>query len=98
MAAPQNLMMVSILTRMLEGRRHALIGTNSPEPASAALMLAGAAALGSLIRSQLFGVSASDGLTYAVVVPLLALTALVACWWPARRATAVDVLEVLRAE
>jgi glutaconate CoA-transferase subunit B len=38
MAAPQNLMMVSILTRMLEGRRHALIGTNSPEPASAALL------------------------------------------------------------
>ena len=53
---------------------------------------------GNLIRSQLFGVSSSDGLTYAVVAPLLGLTALLACWWPARRATSVDVLEVLRAE
>jgi predicted permease len=63
-----------------------------------ALGLVGAAAMGALIRSQLFGVSPSDGLTYAAVAPLLGVTALLACWWPARRATATDVLDVLRAE
>jgi ABC-type lipoprotein release transport system permease subunit len=37
-------------------------------------------------------------LTYAVALPVLGLSALAACWWPARRAVAADVLEVLRAE
>lgn len=63
-----------------------------------ALGLAGAALMGGLIRSQLFGVSAGDVVTYVVAAPLLGLTALLACWWPARRATKADVLEVLRAE
>ena len=44
------------------------------------------------------GVTAGDLTTYAIVAPLLGLAALLACWWPARRATAVDVLDVLRAE
>jgi predicted permease len=73
-----------------DGARLAVLGI--------ALGLAGALLAGGLIRSQLFGVSANDALTYAVVAPLLGLTALFACWWPARRATSVDVLEVLRAE
>jgi predicted permease len=63
-----------------------------------ALGLAGAGLMGGLIRSQLYGVGASDAVTYAVVAPLLGLTALLACWWPARRATTADVLDVLRAE
>jgi predicted permease len=63
-----------------------------------ALGLAGAGLMGGLIRSQLFGVSAGDVTTYAIVGPLLGLTALLACWWPVRRATATDVLDVLRAE
>ena len=59
-----------------------------------------AASLGTsqLIRSQLFGVAPADALTYSVALPLLALAALLACWWPARRAMAADLLEVLRAE
>jgi ABC-type antimicrobial peptide transport system permease subunit len=66
--------------------------------AGAVLGLVGAALTGGLIRGQLFGVTAADGVTYAVVAPVLAATALLACWWPVRRATAADVLEVLRTD
>jgi glutaconate CoA-transferase subunit B len=38
MNGSMNLMLVSILARMLEGRNHVLIGTNSAAPASAALL------------------------------------------------------------
>jgi predicted permease len=64
----------------------------------AVLGLAGAWATAHLIRGQLFGVSPADAVTYCVPLPVLALTALLACLWPVRRATASSVLEVLRAE
>jgi glutaconate CoA-transferase subunit B len=38
MKSSHELMLISLLARMLEGRRHFLIGTNSPGPASAALL------------------------------------------------------------
>jgi putative ABC transport system permease protein len=66
--------------------------------AGAAVGIAGSLLIGPLIRSQLFGVAPADPLTYSVAVPLLALSALLACWWPARRATNANVLDVLRAE
>ncbi|HEX6717943.1 MAG TPA: hypothetical protein VF088_12570 [Pyrinomonadaceae bacterium] len=51
-----------------------------------------------LLKSLLFGLSATDALTIGVVTALLAVVTLVACYLPARRATRVDPLEILRYE
>jgi predicted permease len=51
-----------------------------------------------LMRSLLFGVTAHDPLTFASVASLLMLVALLACYFPARRAMLVDPAVAFRYE
>jgi ABC-type antimicrobial peptide transport system permease subunit len=60
--------------------------------------LAGAFALTRVMTSLLFGVSATDAITFTAVAVLLAAVAFAATAIPARRATRVDPMVALREE
>jgi len=77
---------------MLLGRGLALAGLGAGIGLAAALMASGA------LRTQLYGVAATDALTYGAVTLLLLGVAAAACYLPARRATTVDPMISLREE
>jgi predicted permease len=73
-----------------QGARLAILGI--------VLGLAASLAVTRLINSFLYGVPATDPLTFVVVVLLLTLVVLLACYVPARRAMKVDPMIALRYE
>jgi len=60
--------------------------------------VAGTLMLGGVIESALFGVTTRDPLVFAMAALGVGLAASVGIWLPARRATRVDAVEVLRCE
>ncbi len=73
-----------------QGMRLVLLGVG--------LGLAAALVLSRVLRSMLFNVSATDPLTFVLISLLLLGVTLLATWLPARRATRVDPVMVLRDE
>ena len=73
-----------------QGAKLAVTGT--------ALGLTGAVILTRWLRTLLYGVSATDPATFAVIALLLLSVALAACLIPARRATKVDPMIALRTD
>jgi predicted permease len=70
----------------------------APVLAGTVLGLAGAALSTRALERQLFGVTPTDPLTFAVVAVALLLVALAASWLPARQASRVDPHLVLKSE
>jgi putative ABC transport system permease protein len=63
-----------------------------------AVGLVGAFAATRLLNNLLYGIGASDPITFVGIVLLVTAVAFFAAWLPARRATRIDPIIALRAE
>jgi ABC-type antimicrobial peptide transport system permease subunit len=79
-----------LLLIIKEGAKFSFVGV--------ALGVAGAFGVTRLLASQLYGVSATDPITYAAVAIAMMVVTLLACYIPARRAMRIDPLVALRYE
>jgi len=66
--------------------------------AGVSMGLAGALGLSRFLQSQLYGVSATDPVTFVAIPTILAAVSLVAIYVPARRASRLDATLALRAD
>ena len=82
----------SSIFRLIVGQAMTLVAI------SVVVGLLGAFAATRLLNSLLFGVGASDPITFAVIVLLVGTVAFLAAWLPARRAASVDPIVALRTE
>jgi putative ABC transport system permease protein len=82
----------SSIFRLIVGQAMALVAI------SLAVGLAAAFGATRLLNSLLFGVGASDPVTFSAIVLLVSFVAFLAAWLPARRATLVDPIQALRTE
>ena len=93
---------VGIRMALGAGRRDvlALIVVQHLRPAlvGAAIGVVGAIVLGQSLRTLVYGVRATDPITFIAMAVVLVSVTVVACWIPALRATRVDLLVALRAE
>ena len=72
-----------------------VVDNANPAPGSTIHYMLTVSALGPSVS---FGVKASDPLAFSLAAVVLVATALIACYLPARRATRVDPIVVLRFE
>ena len=75
---------------LAQGLRLTVIGT--------VIGIAGSLALTRFLRAYLFGISATDAITFVSVTAMLGAIAVSACYIPARRAARVDPMVTLRSE
>jgi len=64
----------------------------------AAIGVVAAIATAGVLRAVLFGVRGNEPVVYVVVVLLLGVVSVLACWIPARRATRIDPMTALRSD